>query len=306
MNSTSEAIRPPSGGQEELRILAERIAREAGATALNLRRAGVSLLGSKSSPEDVVTVADQETEKLIRQMLAQTRPNDAVLGEEGGSTAGSSGLTWIVDPIDGTVNYLYDIPAWAVSIAVVEGDPDPASWTLLAGAVEVPSLGETYTASQGGGTTLNGQPIKVREAPELALSLLATGFTYSAERRVGQARVLNGLIASVRDIRRSGSAALDLCSVAAGRVNAYYESFVNPWDHAAGSLIAREAGAVVGGFDGAAENHDLIIAAAPGTYAHLEDALRPLYKASADLLGNPGAKTGPGQPRPGKEEIHPQ
>lgn len=237
-------------GHQELRSLATRVAEEAGAQALRRRRAGVSVLGSKSAPEDVVTEADRDTETLIRQFLQNARPNDAFLGEEGGSSSGSSGLTWIVDPIDGTVNYLYDLPSWAVSVAVVEGDPDPASWTLLAGAVVVPSQTETYSAALGGGATLNGKRIDALEAPDLALSLVATGFTYSAERRIGQATILNGLIGSVRDIRRSGSAAFDLCSVACGRVNAYYESFVNPWDHAAGSIIAREAGAVVGGFDG--------------------------------------------------------
>lgn len=283
MSSTPETAQ--GNRAQELRDLAERIAIEAGEYALKRRRAGVSLLGTKSSPEDVVTEADRDTEALIRRLLTDARPGDAFLGEEGGSTPGSSGLTWIVDPIDGTVNYLYDIPAWAVSIAVVEGEPTPESWTLLAGAVTVPPLAETYSASLGGGTTLNNRSVRARDATELALSLLATGFTYSAEHRIGQARVLGGLIGSVRDVRRSGSAAMDLCSVAAGRINAYYESFVNPWDHAAGSLIAREAGAVVGGFDGSAENHDLLIAAPPATFAQLEEILKPLYEDSASLLG---------------------
>lgn len=198
MSSTSETTSGHS--PEELRILAERIADEAGRTALERRRAGVTLLGSKSSAEDVVTEADRETETLIRQLLTAARPNDAILGEEGGSTAGSSGLTWIVDPIDGTVNYLYDLPAWSVSIAVVEGEPDPRSWNLLAGAVAVPSVGETYSASLGGGATLNGKKIKAMEASSLALSLVATGFTYSAANRTRQAVVLAGLISEVRDV----------------------------------------------------------------------------------------------------------
>jgi myo-inositol-1(or 4)-monophosphatase len=278
---------PAVKGHEKLRGLAARVAEEAGAHALRRRHAGVSILGSKSAPEDVVTEADRETETLIRQLLQDARPNDAFLGEEGGSSSGSSGLTWIVDPIDGTVNYLYDIPAWAVSVAVVEGDPDPGTWTLLAGAIVAPSHKETYSAALGGGATLNGKQIKPLEAPDLSLSLVATGFTYSSERRTGQATILNGLIGSVRDIRRSGSAALDLCSVASGRVNAYYESFVNPWDHAAGSIIAREAGAVVGGFDGSTEGYDLVIAAPPATYARLEKALRPLY-------GEAPSPSGPG------------
>jgi myo-inositol-1(or 4)-monophosphatase len=283
MTSSSDSRAGEAKGREELRSLAARIAGEAGANALRRRRAGVSLLGSKSAPEDVVTEADRDTETFIRQSLEQARPHDAFLGEEGGSSSGSSGLTWIVDPIDGTVNYLYDIPSWAVSIAVVEGNPDPGSWTLLAGAVVVPSLRETYTAALGCGATLNGQLVKAREAPDLALSLVATGFTYSAQRRFRQGTVLNGLIGSVRDIRRSGSAALDLCSVASGRVNAYYESFVNPWDHAAGSLIAREAGALVGGFDHSLESYDLLIAAPPETYARLERSLKPLYERAAIL-----------------------
>ncbi|MEO5316266.1 inositol monophosphatase family protein [Pseudarthrobacter sp. CC12] len=282
MSSTSEATHGPQ--PEELRFLAERIAAEAGKFALNRRRDGVTLLGSKSSPEDVVTEADRETEALIRQLLAEARPHDAILGEVGGATPGSSGLTWIVDPIDGTVNYLYDLPAWSVSIAVFEGDPDPRSWNLLAGAVEVPSLGETYSASLGGGATLNGEQIKAIEASSLALSLIATGFTYSAANRTRQATALAGLVSEVRDVRRSGSAAMDLCLVASGRINAYYESFVNPWDHAAGSIIAREAGAKVGGFDGNPESYKLIMAAPPATYQRLEEKLRPLYTGNDGLL----------------------
>lgn len=282
MHSTPEALH--DHGPVELRILAERIADEAGKSALKRRRAGVTLLGSKSSAEDVVTEADRETETLIRQLLAEARPHDAILGEEGGSTAGTSGLTWIVDPIDGTVNYLYDLPAWSVSIAVVEGEPDPRSWKLLAGAVSVPSRGETYSASLGGGATLNGRQIKAVEASSLALSLVATGFTYAAASRTRQAAVLAGLISEVRDIRRSGSAAVDLCLVASGRINAYYESFVNPWDHAAGSIIAREAGAMVGGFGGNPESYQLIIAAPPATYERLEEILKPLYNGDSELL----------------------
>ena len=175
-----------------------------------------------------------------------------------------------MDPIDGTVNYLYDIPAWSVSIAVVEGDPDPGSWSLQAGAVAAPSLGETYSASLGGGATLNGKQIRTTEASSLALSLVATGFTYSAVNRTRQAAVLTGLVGEVRDIRRSGSAAVDLCYVASGRINAYYESFVNPWDHAAGSIIAREAGAIVGGFD-----------------RRLEEVLKGLYVGDGDLPTRP-------------------
>jgi myo-inositol-1(or 4)-monophosphatase len=261
---------------EELLTIARTIAVKAAALARQRRDEGVSVAASKSSPEDIVTAADREVEQLIRGMLADARPEDGFLGEESGGGGGTSGLTWIVDPIDGTVNYLYGIPAYAVSIAVVEGDGDPNTWTALAGAVVNPVADEAFTASVGNGAHVNGAPLFVSRPASLSLALLGTGFGYNAERRERQAEVVRGLIGSVRDIRRIGSAALDLCNVAAGRLDGYYEKGLNPWDMAAGALIASEAGARVGGLGDRAASPDLTVAIHPDLYPELEDLLSRL------------------------------
>lgn len=261
---------------ESLARLATEVAVAAGELAAKRRAGGVEVAASKSSPEDVVTLADRETESLIRSLLADARPNDGFFGEESDPDAGTSGLTWLVDPIDGTVNYLYGVPHYAVSIAVVEGDPDPATWTALAGAVVNPAIREVFTATAGGGAYLGSRRLEVDEA-ELSLALVATGFGYAAERRVEQSEIVTRLIGSVRDIRRTGTASLDLCSVASGRVNAYYERGLNPWDHAAGALIAREAGARVSGLRGAPATDEFILAAPPRLAAALEEILSPLH-----------------------------
>ena len=263
-------------GHEELLQIATDIAAEAGELILRRRREGVEIAASKSSVEDVVTRADRESEQFIRERLLAARPDDGFLGEEtgkeGGAT-GTSGLTWVVDPIDGTVNYLYDIPAYAVSIGVVEGEPDPATWTALAGAVVNPVLGEHYTASRGGGARLNGRTLEVNRGVAPNVALLGTGFSYTASRRMEQAAVLGALLGTFRDVRRIGSAALDLCSVASGRLDAYYESGLKPWDQVAGALIAAEAGATVAGFDGAPATTQLIMAADAPLLAVLERLL---------------------------------
>jgi myo-inositol-1(or 4)-monophosphatase len=260
---------------DELLEIALGIAQRAGELVRQRRAEGVSLAASKSSPEDIVTFADKESEELIRSLLAEARPNDGFFGEESGAELGTSGLTWVVDPIDGTVNYAYGIPLYAVSIAVVEGEPDPQTWRALAGAVVNPALGETYTATAGGGSFLNGRRLEVATGVQLPLALVGTGFSYTAERRTRQMDVVRGLIHEVRDIRRIGSAALDLCSVASGRLDVYYERGLNPWDHAAGALVASEAGARVGALDGARGGRELIIAAEPGLY----DRFAPLLSA---------------------------
>lgn len=262
---------------DELLSLARDTALQAGALARLRRSEGVEVAESKSAPEDIVTHADQETEALIRAVLAKARPDDGFYGEESEATTGSSGLTWVVDPIDGTVNFLYGIPAWCVSIAVVEGDPNPASWNTIAGAVFNPMTNELFTAAQRKGAYLGAERLQVKTGVALPLALVGTGFGYSWERRVRQARVVTGLIDQVRDIRRIGSAALDLCSVAAGRLDLYYERGLNPWDHAAGALVASEAGARVGGFGGDREGNDLVIAGAPDLYDAFEPILAALF-----------------------------
>ena len=261
----------------ELLDLARTIALTAGALAKHRRAEGVEIAASKSSPEDIVTAADREVERHIRDLLADARPNDGFYGEESNATGGTSGLTWVVDPIDGTVNYLYGIPFYAVSIAVVQGEPDPASWNTLAGAVVNPALGEVFTAAEGSGAWLGDQRLHVNQDVPLSLALAGTGFSYAATRRAWQANVVGGLIGQVRDIRRIGSAALDLCSVACGRLDLYFERGLNPWDHAAGALIAREAGARVGALQANAEGRDLLIAAAPSLYGQFEPVLAELF-----------------------------
>lgn len=259
----------PPGSPGDLRDIASRVAREAGDFALTMRRAGVDVAAQKSSAVDIVTKADQATEQLIRERLLELRPNDGVLGEEGSSVTGTSGLTWVVDPIDGTVNYLYGIPAWGVSIAVVEGDPDPATWTTLAGAVANPSTGEVFSAARGLGATCNERSIAVSRPTDLALSLVATGFAYSSEVRAHQGTMMQTILPRVRDIRRIGACSLDLCDLADGRIDAYFEQTLSPWDHAAGALIASEAGAIISGFPGEPEGRTLLVAAAPGIHESL-------------------------------------
>jgi myo-inositol-1(or 4)-monophosphatase len=261
---------------DDLKSLAREIALEAGALALQRRREGVTVAASKSSTVDIVTAADRETEALIRGRLAEARPTDGFFGEESGAETGSSGLTWIVDPIDGTVNFLYSIPHYAVSIAVVEGEPDPLTWRALAACVVNPASGEVFTATAGGGAFLGADAIRVADPVDLSLSLVATGFAYDSMTRGEQGRLVAELLPWVRDIRRLGTASLDLCFVAAGRLNAYFERTLSPWDHAAGALIAREAGATVKGRGTAAPSTEFILAAHPQVAVALERQLEEL------------------------------
>ena len=254
--------------------LARRIALQAAEFAFDARRGGVSVAATKSSPVDIVTAVDRDTEALIRRLVLEARPDDGIVGEEDDARIGTSGVNWVVDPIDGTVNFLYGVPAWAVSVAVVAGSTDPAHWTALAGVVVNPSTGEVFEARAGGGARLDGGRLQVNADVPLSHALVGTGFSYSSEARRAQAEVLLELLPRVRDIRRMGSAALDLCAVASGRLDAYYERGLNPWDHAAGALIAQEAGARVGGPGGGAGSVELVLAAAPGLYGELAEALR--------------------------------
>ena len=275
---------------DSLLSIARGVAIRAGELAKRRRSEGVEVAASKSSPVDIVTEADRETEALIRTALAEARPDDGFFGEESGAEKGSSGLTWIVDPIDGTVNFLYGIPHYAVSIAVVEGEPDPLTWTALAGAVVNPASGEVFTATKGGGAFLGDLPIRVADPVELSQALVATGFAYDAVMRGRQGRLAAELLPRVRDIRRLGTASLDLSFVACGRVNAYFERTLSPWDHAAGALIAREAGAVVKGEGDAAPSREFILAGHPDVAAKLESTLVELGLDATGLAasGYPG------------------
>lgn len=247
----------------ELLALAESAARAGGGFIVRERPDDLGVSATKSSPTDVVTAMDTAAEDLLVGTLLRARPDDGLLGEEGGLRPGTSGLTWVVDPIDGTVNYLYRIPMYAVSVAVVTGEPTPGSWRLLAGCVHNPVTGETWTAAAGAGAWLDGQPIPRRSAVPLDRALVGTGFGYTVGRRRHQARVLAALLPQVRDVRRHGSAALDLCAVASGRLDAYYERGLQPWDLAAGALVASEAGASVTGMGGTRAGEAMTVAAPP-------------------------------------------
>ncbi len=224
---------------DALVVLAEEVAREAGALLLErFERGGEPALASKSTPTDLVSEADLASERLIRARLAAARPDDAFLGEEGGGEDGSSGLTWVVDPLDGTVNFLFGIPQWCVSVAVRD-DGGP-----LAGAVFDPCRGELFAANKGGVARLNGEQLStpLDRCEGLSHALVATGFAYDANVRAAQAETIARLLPRVRDIRRFGSAALDLAWTAAGRYDAYFERTVKPWDIAAGVLVCEQAG----------------------------------------------------------------
>jgi myo-inositol-1(or 4)-monophosphatase len=262
--------------------IAATIAKHVGLHIRHLREAGAAVAETKSSRTDIVTAADREAEQMIVAQLRQARPTDGLLGEEGASIPSQSGISWVIDPIDGTVNYLYGLPGYAVSIAATVEDDGPSATAdgrrAVAGAVYVPSSDELFTASEGGGSQLNGQPIRTSDESELSLALVATGFGYTVERRTEQAEVVRQLIPKVRDIRRLGAAATDLCLLAAGRLDAYYERGLQPWDYAAGVLIAREAGAeVLGRDDHRLPGEPLMIAGPPGVARKLQAAVRDAY-----------------------------
>ncbi|MBN1172007.1 MAG: inositol monophosphatase [Micromonosporaceae bacterium] len=241
---------PGAPGQSlpDLLAIAVRAARLGGQTLL--RHTTTTLIGHKSSETDPVTTADLASQSAIATLLAELRPEDGLLGEEEDERAGSTGLRWVVDPLDGTTNFLYGLPCFAVSVACQRSatptrDPGRADWQTLVGAVNDPRRGEIFTAALSAGARLNGRPIAVNDPVPLATALIATGFAYGARARAKQAATVSALLPMARDIRSHGSAALDLCWLAAGRCDAYYEDELAPWDWAAGALIAREAGATV-------------------------------------------------------------
>jgi myo-inositol-1(or 4)-monophosphatase len=196
-------------------------------------------LERKSTVTDPVSDADRAAEEAVRDLLAAERPDDGLLAEEGSTAEAASGRRWVVDPLDGTVNYLYGLPAWCVSVALEDEQGGAV------GVVHDPLRGETFRTTRGAGCELNGSPVRVRERSDLSRSLVATGFGYDRERREMQAEVLRRVLPRVRDIRRAGAAALDLAWVAAGRLDGYWERGLNPWDWAAGRLLVQEAGGSV-------------------------------------------------------------
>jgi myo-inositol-1(or 4)-monophosphatase len=238
---------------------------------------------AKSSATDLVTAADRASEELIVNRVLAARPDDGIVGEEGSHHPGRSGVVWVIDPIDGTTNFVYGYPAFSISIAASD-----ASGAIV-GVVHDPLRDETFTAVRGGGSFLNGTPLPSRPPPPpLAESLVATGFGYDADRRARQAAILSVVLPNVRDIRRGGSAALDLCAVSAGRVDAYYEAGLGRWDREAGVLIAAESGLVWRDHEGIIDGLVTLVVAPPQLMAPL-----------TALLESARARVGPGEPRRG-------
>ena len=259
---------------DELHDIAITAAREAASLALDGRRSGVTVAATKSSATDVVTEMDRRSEALLVDRILSRRPDDGIVGEEGADHVGETGVRWIIDPIDGTVNYLYDLPSWAVSVAAeIDG-------VVVVGVVVAPVAGESYVAALGRGARLHDahgvRTLRVNDPVDLGSALVATGFGYTVDRRTSQARVVRGVVPRVRDIRRLGACSIDLCHVAAGRVDAYYERGPQAWDLAAGGLVAQEAGARVEGLHGAVAGDELIVAAGPHLFGPLHDLLDEL------------------------------
>jgi myo-inositol-1(or 4)-monophosphatase len=254
------------GSGRELADIALALAVDAGRLIADGRASGLREVSTKSTLTDMVTEYDAASEHLIVDGLRRARPDDAIVGEEGTDSPGTSGIRWYIDPIDGTTNYMYGLPGYAVSI----GARDHAGG--LVGVVHLPATDETFVGVRGAGATCNGRAIRCSATDRLDQALVATGFSYVAERRSAQAARVAGLIGRVRDIRRLGAAAADLCYVAAGRLDVYYEEYLNPWDLAAGEVIAIEAGCRIGDFAGGPVRADQVLVANPALF----DAARTL------------------------------
>jgi len=245
----------------ELLKIADSVARAAGKHLMN--RPASFTFTEKSSAVDFATQMDKQAEEMIVKQLLSYRPDDGIIAEEGSARESKSGITWVIDPLDGTVNYLYGLPGWNVSIAAKDKDG------VVVGVVNAPSIDGFWSGVRGGGATYNGVKIKCNDPVELSKALLGTGFAYDLNLRVSQGETMAKLLPRIRDLRRNGAAAVDLCYVAMGALDGYFESSLNEWDHAAGGLIAIEAGAVVSGRGGGAPNTDLVVCAGPALHAQL-------------------------------------
>ena len=245
----------------ELVSLAEEVARAAG--ALLMQRPDSFTFTEKSSAVDFATQMDQQAESLIVKSLLAARPDDGIIAEEGAAQPSKSGITWVIDPLDGTVNYLYGLPGWNISIAAKNQEG------VIAGVVFAPTINSLWKATKGGGAYLNNKAIKCNDPVNLNLALIATGFSYDLELRKEQGARIQKLIPQIRDLRRNGAAAVDLCYVAMGAVDAYFESSLKEWDFAAGGLIASEAGALISGRTGGSPDGDMVVCAGPSLHAQL-------------------------------------
>ena len=254
------------------------LAREAGDLIALRRQGSIEVANTKSSTVDIVTAVDKESEELLFSRLGELRPGDGFLGEEGRAQDSTTGITWVVDPIDGTVNFFYDIPHYAVSIAAVSGTPVPGQWSVEAAAVYNPATKELFWAGKGQGSYLGERRLQIATPPPLNLALLATGFAYSSAMRTEQSRLMHQILPQIRDIRRMGTASLDLAGVAAGRWDLYFERTLSPWDHAAGELLVTEAGGVIRGIAGMPAGRE-------GVYAGHEELVDQLQSLVSKLEG---------------------
>ncbi|MBK5224254.1 MAG: inositol monophosphatase [Acidimicrobiia bacterium] len=260
---------------DPLLALAERLALAAAELLLDGQARGALLIDAKSTSTDLVTDIDRASERLLVEGILAARPSDGILGEEGTDVVGTTGVRWVIDPLDGTTNYVYGHPGFSVSIGVVIDDVPSI------GVVADPVHDDLFSARLGGGAHRNGSPVRCSDQTDLSQALVATGFAYSAPVRVEQARVLTDLIGQIRDVRRMGGAAVDLCSTSCGRVDAYFESGLAAWDMAAGCVIAAESGARVGDLRGGPPSSDFVLAAPPHLFDQLADVLR---EADADTV----------------------
>lgn len=245
----------------ELLKLAQTVAQAAG-THLSKRPESFSFT-EKSSVMDFATQMDQQAEELIVNQILTNRPDDGIIAEEGSERKSKSGITWVIDPLDGTVNYLYGLPGWNVSVAAKDEQG------VLVGVVYAPTINGFWSAIRGGDATYNGKKIVCNNPVPLEKALISTGFAYDLNLRAKQGEVIANLLPMIRDLRRNGACAVDLCHVAMGAIDGYFEASLNEWDHAAGGLIATQAGAVISGRDGGAANKDLVVCAGPALHAQL-------------------------------------
>jgi myo-inositol-1(or 4)-monophosphatase len=257
----------PATADDDLLEIAVSAARAAGDLLLGRFGGRATGLASKTSRTDLVSDTDREAEALIVGALRSARPDDAILSEEGGGSGGGSGVRWLVDPLDGTINYLWGIPQWSVSVAALDRAGP------LVGVVHDPLRDETFAARRGAGARLGGAPLAMAAGPGLDEALLGTGFNYRAQERARQAGRLVRVLPAVRDVRRFGSAAIDLAWVAAGRLDGYFETGLNPWDWAAGRLLVSEAGGVVEELPGSAGGPGGVVAAGPALIGPLRALL---------------------------------
>lgn len=270
MNGASVATSKASAAQRDLLTLACNLARRAGDHARGGRAEGVHVVGTKLTDTDMVTKFDREAESMIIAGLRAARPDDSIIGEEGGGHTGTSGVEWHVDPIDGTTSFMYGLPTWCVSIGARDAQGP------LVGAVFMPDLNEMFAAERGGGATLNDRAIRCSRLTDVRKALVATGFSYTPAHRTVQSRRVTEFIHEIRDVRRMGAAAVDICFVACGRLDAYFEENLHTWDILAAELIAREAGARSGDFAGGPLRPAEVLVSAPGVF----DALSGLLVAA--------------------------